>query len=780
MLRLLEFDNIKTQLQDCAKTALGKRKVAKLQPSSDFETVVHAQAETDEGLAVIRLKGEAPFGGIRDLHASIKRTEIGGVLNPQELAEVETTLSGGRRLKRFIESLEEEETEIDVPILLEHCQQIDPIPELEREINRCIGDDSQVSDDASPQLKLIRRQLRSYEARIRERLEMMIRSSDNQKKLSDMIVTIRNDRYVIPVKQEYRNAFGGIVHDQSASGQTVFIEPESVVEINNQLRETKGNERLEIEKILLHLSEQVAAYSQPLLTNIFHLQELDFIFAKAIYAKKIKATKPLLHEQQYLKFKQARHPLIPEEEVVPISVELGKEYETIVITGPNTGGKTVTLKTIGLLTVMVQAGLQIPVAEGSEATVFEHVFADIGDEQSIEQSLSTFSSHMTNIVSILKHVNERSLVLFDELGAGTDPEEGAALAISILDYVHVIGARVVATTHYSELKAYAYNRDGVMNASVEFDIETLKPTYRLLIGVPGRSNAFEISKRIGLSDTIIQAAKQQISSDTARVDNMIISLEETKKQAEIELANAQKSRELAQQEKAKLAEQTRAFEQEKANMMKAAEQEARAAVQKAKLEAESIIEELQTFKSAGVKEHQLIEARKRLEEAAPQLMKEQTDTGESEKHREPFEVGDEVQLIHLSQKGTIVEKLDETEYLVQVGMMKVNVQAAQLQKLKSKKTSGRSFVSVKGTKDYVSTELDLRGKRYEEAQVEVDRYLDDAFLAGYSKVSIIHGKGTGALRKGVQELLNMHPHVKSIRLGREGEGGIGVTIVQLK
>lgn len=780
MLHLLEFDKIKEQLQECAATTIGKEKASELLPFHHFEQVAHAQAETDEALTIFRLKGEAPFGGIRDIRATVKRAVIGGMLNEDELVEVETTLHGGRRLKKFIEAMQDDD-EVDLPILIEHCARIEPCTELEKEISRCIDRDGRVSDEASPELKLIRKQLRSYEARIRERLEQMIRSSDNQKKLSDSIVTIRNERYVIPVKQEYRASFGGIVHDQSASGQTLFIEPHAIVAINNQLREAQGKERLEIEKVLTALSEKVAAFSDVLLTNVEELAMLDFIFAKAHYAKKQNATKPKLNQYRYLRFVSARHPLIPSEEVVPISLELGGSYETIVITGPNTGGKTVTLKTIGLLTLMVQAGLHIPVAEGSEATVFEHIFADIGDEQSIEQSLSTFSSHMTNIVSILDNINEQSLVLFDELGAGTDPEEGAALAIAILDHVYRIGARCVATTHYSELKAYAYNREGIINASVEFNVETLKPTYKLLVGVPGRSNAFEISKKLGLQTNIIDAAKAQVSSETTRVDNMIIELEKTKNEAERELEEAKRIRDKAALQKQQYEAERQTFENEKERMLKEAEFKAKEAVESAKKEAETIIKELREYKTSGVKEHQLIEARKRLEDASPQLVGQKQDEHNKQTKREKFVTGDEVELTHLAQKGSIVERINDDEYLVQVGIMKVNVKAEQLKKIiPPKQQAERSFIAVKGNKPVVKTELDLRGKRYEDAQIEVDRYLDDAVLAGYSKVSIIHGKGTGALRKGVHELLQRHPNVKSTRLGREGEGGLGVTVVELK
>ena len=779
MLQLLEFDKIIKQVQACAATTIGKEKASELLPYWQFEQVAHVQAETDEALTVLRMKGQAPFGGIRDIREAVKRAAIGSMLVEDELVDIETTVRGGRRLKKFIEAMKADE-EADLPILFDYCSRIAPCVELEKDIARCIDRDGRISDEASPELKSIRSQIRSYESLIRERLEQITRSSEHQKKLSDAVVTIRNERYVIPVKQEYRNAFGGIVHDQSASGQTLFIEPHAVVSLNNQLREAQAKEKQEIEKILTELSEKVASFSEALLANAETLAALDVVFAKALHAKKIKATKPKLNKNRCLRFNKARHPLIPDDEVVPISLELGGPYTAIIITGPNTGGKTVTLKTVGLLSLMVQAGLQIPVAEGSEAAVFEHIYADIGDEQSIEQSLSTFSSHMTNIVSILKRINDKSLVLFDELGAGTDPEEGAALAIAILDYVHRIGARCIATTHYSELKAYAYNRNGVINASVEFNVETLKPTYKLLIGVPGRSNAFEISKRLGLPGELIESAKRQVTSDAARVDNMIIELEKTKNEAQRQLEQAEEIRAQAELAKQKYETQLKAIEQKEEQILKQAEQKAQKAVERAKLEAEAIISELREYQIRGAKEHQFIEARKRLEEASLQLVNEKQDIQPLEKTEE-FAIGDEVELLHLSQQGSIVERIRDDEYLVQVGMMKINVKASQLKKRASEKQQEqRAFVSLKNNKAAVKTELDLRGKRYEDAKIEVDRYLDDAVLAGYSKVAIIHGKGTGALRKSVHELLKNHPHVKSMRFGREGEGGLGVTVVELK
>ncbi|MGM7702270.1 endonuclease MutS2 [Pseudalkalibacillus sp. Hm43] len=780
ILRVLEYTKIKEQLLEHVSSSLGKEKIHDLKPWTNFEDVNHQQNSTDEGAQILRLKGHVPLGGIRDIRASLKRSEIGGILSPEELVDISTTIHGGRRFRRFIEGTLEDE--IELPILADLIEQIDPLQEVERKIKDCIDDQGHVMDTASPALRTIRQQLRSFESRIREKLESIIRSSKSQKMLSDAIVTIRNDRYVIPVKQEYRSAFGGMVHDQSASGATLFIEPQAVVTINNQLKETKSKEYQEIQRILKMLTETVAEVSGFLSHNVTVLAEIDFIFAKARYSHAIKAVKPKINDNEYMNLKRARHPLISADEVVPINVELGGEYNALVITGPNTGGKTVTLKTIGLLSLMAQSGMQIPAEEESEVTVFESIYADIGDEQSIEQNLSTFSSHMTNIVDILDRVNFKSLVLFDELGAGTDPTEGAALAISILDYVNERGSKIVATTHYSELKAYAYNRKGVMNASVEFDVETLRPTYRLLIGVPGRSNAFEISKRIGLNEKIITDAKSHISEDNNKIDVMIASLEDAQKRAERERAEATDIHQEAEDLKRDLEQKLKEFEQHKEKLYEKAEQEAKKSVEHARQEADEILKELRGYQKeyGNVKEHKLIEAQKRLDEAAPKRNKALKTPTTNKKAPDNLKPGEEVKVLTVNQKGHIVEKVGSNEYQVQIGIMKMTVKANELEPIKSeKKRETKPFVKVEGS-SVTKPELDLRGERYENALRAVDKFLDDSLLAGYPQVSIIHGKGTGALRTGVQSLLKEHPNVKTTRLGNAGEGGSGVTIVGLK
>ncbi|WP_096202747.1 endonuclease MutS2 [Bacillus sp. FJAT-45350] len=780
VLRVLEYDKMKKQLVQHVASSLGRNKIERLVPSTDLEKIQLWQEQTYEGAKVLRLRGRAPLGGIFDIRASLKRAKIGGMLNSSELLEVASTIYGGRQFKKFIDTMVEEEVEI--PHLEEMVEGIIPFTDLERAIKQCIDDNGEVLDSASPALRTLRHQIRSYESGIRSKLENITRSSS--KMLSDSIITIRNDRFVVPVKQEYRHSFGGIVHDQSSSGATLFIEPQAVVLMNNQLREARVKEAQEIERILAELTEQVAEHVEELLENVDVLAEIDFLFAKALYSQKIKGTQPILNGDGEISLTKARHPLIPGEEVVPIDVDLGKSFSSLIITGPNTGGKTVTLKTIGLLTLMAQSGLHIPAEEESEMAVFKNVFADIGDEQSIEQSLSTFSSHMTNIVGILDKVDHESLVLFDELGAGTDPTEGAALAIAILDDVYQRGARVVATTHYSELKGYAYNHEGALNASVEFDVETLSPTYRLLIGVPGRSNAFAISRRLGLNETIIEKAKGQISSDNTQVENMIASLEETQKSSAAEWEQTLSLRKEAELLRDDFVAKLEQLEEEKEAVLAEAEKKAEEAVKKAKAEAESIIKNLrhmQKESQAVVKEHELIDAKKRLEEATPNLQKKKKSKKKAVATKHELRPGDEVKVISFGQKGHIVDRISEKEFQIQIGVMKMKVHVDDLQYIdRPKQIEKKPLATVKGSSHHVKPELDLRGERFEDAMLMVEKYLDDALLAGYHQVSIIHGMGTGALKKGVKELLKKHRHVKSAKDAGAREGGLGNTVVEFK
>lgn len=776
ILRVLDFQKVIDRLVQQAQTSLGKDLAARLKPSTDLEQVNSLQEETDEASQVIRLNVPVPLGGIFDIRPSLKRSVIGGVLSTSECLDVANTIYGGRQVKDFILGLDE-----DLPILKELVEGISPLRNLELEIKRCIDDHGQVMDSATEKLRGIRSSIRTHESRIREKLESYTRTKSNM--LSDAIITIRNERYVLPVKHEYRGAVGGIVHDQSASGQTLFMEPKAVVDLNNQLQELRANEKQEIDRILRELSQHIAEEEVSLSENVRILAQVDYMFARANLAREMKASRPTMNNQGYIKMQQARHPLIAPDEVVANDIEIGKEYTSIVITGPNTGGKTVTLKMVGLCTLMAQSGLQVPALDGCEMAVFEHVFADIGDEQSIEQNLSTFSSHMTNIVDILNHVDNRTLVLFDELGAGTDPQEGAALAMSILDEVVSRNARVIATTHYPELKAYGYNREQVINASMEFDVQTLQPTYRLLIGVPGRSNAFEISKRLGLDPTIIDRAKSHIGVDSKNVENMIASLEKSKIQAEKEYEEAHEILLESERLRKQMEAEWNQFETKREALYKKAEEKAEKAIRKAREEAEIIVSEIRKMKTdAQLKEHEWIEARKMLEEAQPKLSSKPDGKKESKASNEVLSPGDEIKLLTLNQNGSVLEKISDSEYLVQVGIMKVKVKRSDLQLIgKPKQTTyQKPLATVKGSNYHVPLELDLRGERFEDALLKLEKYIDDATLAGYPKVSIIHGKGTGALRKGVQDFVKNHPSIASTRPGAAGEGGSGVTVIEFR
>ncbi|TXL62527.1 endonuclease MutS2 [Cerasibacillus terrae] len=773
ILKVLEFHKIKEQLSAQAGTIIGKRLVSNIFPSTNFKEVVERQQETDEAVQILRLNKSIPLGGIFDIQASIKRSEIGGILNMEECLQVASTIYGGRQAKNFIESFE-----LDIPILKQLGETITPLRSLEQQIKNSIDDQGRMLDSASPKLRGIRSAIRTYEGRIRDKLNEITKS--RSKMLSDSIVTIRNDRYVLPVKQEYRASVGGIVHDQSASGQTLFMEPNAVVHLNNHMRENILAEKREIERILQKLSEEIATYRYELMDNLHALARIDLIHAKGKLAQIMKAAKPAMNEKGYIKMKQARHPLIAMENVVANDIEIGKDYTSIVITGPNTGGKTVTLKMLGLCTLMAQSGLQVPALDGCELAVFNQVFADIGDEQSIEQNLSTFSSHMKNIVQIINEMDSQSLILFDELGAGTDPQEGAALAISILDEAISRGARVIATTHYPELKAYGYNRKQVINASMEFDMETLEPTYRLLIGVPGRSNAFEISKRLGLKENIIKRAKTHVGVDSKNVEEMIAALEKSKIQAEKDYEKANELLEGSEQLLHDLKTAWNAYETKRETLYQKAEQKAKQAIEKSKEEAEEIVKQLRSMKTnAEWKEHEWIEAKKALDETEPSLTDKEKTSPTVKIETNALSPGDDVKLVNLNQQGTIVEQLNKNEYLVQVGMMKLKAKRKDLQFIGNQKETFTNPIStVKGKHYHVKHELDLRGERYEDALLQLERYLDDVMLAGYDEVSIIHGKGTGALRKGVQQFAKTHPSIKDYRTGTMNEGGSGVTVLK--
>lgn len=776
-LHVLEFNKVIDLLMEETASSVGKEAVQKLTPQTDMEIVQRLQNETDEALHVLRLDKPVPFSQVYDITESLKRSRIGSMLDTTECLQIAQTIYTGRNVKGFIEKFEE-----DLPLLKEMVEEITPLKFLEKEIKSKIDDHGDVVDDASSKLKGIRQTIRTYESRIRERLQQLTRTKS--KMLSDAIVTIRNNRYVLPVKHEYRSAIGGIVHDQSSSGQTLFMEPRAIIDLNNQLQQAILKEKQEIKVILQRLTSEIAEHEEALLINIDVIANLDCIFARASLAVKMKAAKPTLNQKGIIDMKQARHPLIPMEDVVASDIAIGEDYHAIVITGPNTGGKTVTLKTIGLSTLMAQSGLQIPAFDGCKLAVFNKVFADIGDEQSIEQNLSTFSSHMTNIVNIMEQVDEKSLVLFDEIGAGTDPQEGAALAMAILDEVINREARVVATTHYPELKAYGYNREFVMNASVEFDVETLRPTYRLLMGVPGRSNAFEISDRLGLQKEIIDHAKSYVGVDSKNVENMIAALEKTRKEAEKELEEANRILEESEQLRADLKKEWNNFERKKTELYKKAEEKAEKALQKAREEAQIIVDEVRQMKDKAMwKEHEWIEARKMLDEAQPELVKEEKVEDVRADQRE-LEVGDEIKHKTLQQTGQVIEKKNKNEYVIQVGVMKITAKRKDLIFVKKAKDEredsptrpvSHMITTSGGT---VKTELDLRGERYEDALLKLEKYIDDALVQGYPRVTIIHGKGTGALRKGVEKFIQSHPYIKSHRLGGQNEGASGVTVIE--
>ena len=782
-LKTLEYDKVRQQVASYCTSSIGKSAIEELVPQTDFDKVVQLLEEMDEGLSILRVKGNVPMGGIFDVRPSARRAQIGGMLAAVELMEISSTIRASRILRNFIEDLEAEEV-IAIPHFISKKEAMPVLTGLQHEINNCIDDNGAVLDSASQTLRSIRQSLRAEEGKVRSKLESLIRGSNAAKMLSDTLVTIRNDRFVIPVKQEYRHHYGGIVHDQSSSGQTLFIEPDSVVQANNEIHRLKMKEQAEIERILLALSAMVQEVASDLFNLVKVLGDIDVILAKGKYGQANKCTMPKMNQNGYIRLIRARHPLLPIESAIPNDIEFGKDITAIVITGPNTGGKTVTLKTVGLCTLMAQAGLPVPALDGSELAVFEQLFADIGDEQSIEQSLSTFSSHMVNIVDILQKFDHESLVLFDELGAGTDPQEGAALAISILDEVHERGARVMATTHYPELKAYGYNRPGVANASVEFDIETLSPTYRLLIGVPGRSNAFEISSRLGLPESIIDRAKGFTGTDRHEVESMIASLEETRRQSE---DDAERSHALLLESETlrkELQDKLQAYEERKEALDKKAKEKARKIVDEAKREAEAIIAELREMRKNAdqvVKEHELIEARKRLEEATPlEDNKVLKKAAQVKARAQNLVVGDEVKVLSYGQRGTLLEKVSNTEWVVQMGILKMKISDSDLEYIKPEKEPVLRTAGVKNRNSHVKLELDLRGERYEDAIVRTEKYIDDALLSNYGRVSIIHGVGTGALRQGIQSYLKKHKRVKSFRFGEAGEGGLGVTVVELK
>lgn len=777
-LDVLEFDKIKLLVENEAISDLGKEKVVAMAPATDFETVEFQMNETDEISQIYNKHRMPSLSGLAKISAFIHRASIGGVLNVSELNVIKRLIQIQNQYKTFYNNLINEEETINYPILNDRMEQLPILTDLYQSIHeKCDAYD--LYDNASYELQGIRSKISSTTQRIKQNLDKIVKSQGNQKKLSDAIVTVRNERNVIPVKAEYRQDFNGIVHDQSASGQTLYIEPSSIVEMSNQISRLRNDEAVEKERILSELTGYVAEEAESCLMSESIMGQIDFLTAKARYASSIKGTKPEFTAERTVYLPKAYHPLLDRDTVVANTIEFAQDIETVIITGPNTGGKTVTLKTLGLIIMMAQSGMLIPTLDGSKLSVFENVFCDIGDEQSIEQSLSTFSSHMKNIVEILQETTKHSLILFDELGAGTDPSEGAALAMSILDYVHDIGSLVMATTHYPELKAYSYNRDGVMNASVEFDVNTLSPTYKLLMGVPGRSNAFDISKKLGLNIQVIQKAKSMIGQDEQEINEMIASLETNSKRVDEQRIELDRLLREAQDTHNALAKQYEQYQNHEKQLMNEAKEKANQRVKSATNEADEILKELRELrdkKGADVKEHELIDKKKQLDD---QYEAKSIKQNVEKKKWDTIKAGDEVKVLTYGQKGEVLELIDNNEAVVQMGIIKMKLPLEDLEKTKKTKEEPTKMIK-RENRQSIKMELDLRGYRYDEAMVAVDQYLDQAVLSNYEQVYIIHGKGTGALQKGVQNHLKRHKSVSSYRNGMPSEGGFGVTVVELK
>lgn len=785
-LRVLEYDKIIELVANETVSNLGREIAMSLKPSNNVYEIKEWLQETTEAADIILKRGTFPLEGIYDIRMALKKAEIGSLLTMEELLIISYTLASARKIRLF---MKEDRGEKEYPIIEDLVNLLTEYKHIENSINKAIVSEEEISDNASPELAAIRRKIRDKHGQIKDKLNSMVTSSAYQKYLQEQIVTMRGDRYVLPVKQEYRSNVPGIVHDQSSSGATLFIEPMAVVEMNNDLRQLKLKEKDEIERILAQLSALISENHDSIKTNVEILATLDFIFAKAKFSLAYRCSEPVINTEGRINIKKARHPLIDPNVVVPIDIRVGEDFNTLVITGPNTGGKTVTLKTTGLLNLMAQSGLHIPAGDYSEVSVFDHIYADIGDEQSIEQSLSTFSSHMKNIVSILQSVSKNSLVLLDELGAGTDPTEGAALAMAILDLLHEKDVRTVATTHYSELKIYALTTPGVSNASVEFDIETLQPTYKLSIGVPGKSNAFEISKKLGLADSIIEKAKEFITKDKIKFEDVISSLEESRKKADEERYAAQRLRNEIERTKEEADRRLEKILAQKNRIIEEANKTARNIVEKQKEEINNLIKQL---KDAIDKENE--DKAKAIEKARQDFRNIEEKTENSlgisiaskinVRPPEKLKLGDTVKILTLNQKGEVITLPDEEGNLVvQAGIMKINVNIKDLQLMKDEKEeilTQRYSKIGRAKAAQVPHQIDLRGKTLDETLMEIDKYLDDVYLAGIPSVTIIHGKGTGVLRAGIKEFLRNHAHVKSFRTGGYNEGGLGATIVEIK
>lgn len=787
VLRVLEYNKIIDRLTEKATSEQGKKLTAALKPMTDLGAITQAQTETADALGYLFRKGSTSFGSNKDLGACIKSLEVGSVLSIGELLRIAAFLENVNRIKAYGRKEREDAPTDSLDI---YFDALEPLTPLSSEIRRCILSEEEIADDASPTLKHIRRSMTITNDKIHSQLTSMINGS-YRTYLQDAVVTMRDNRYCIPVKSEYKGQVPGMVHDQSSTGSTFFIEPAAVVNLNNELKELALKEQEEIEVILADLSARTAAYTETLTNNQKAMTTLDFIFAKAALAMEQNATMPVFNTEHQIRIRQGRHPLLDKKKVVPIDIRLGIDFDLLVITGPNTGGKTVSLKTVGLLTLMGQAGLHIPALDRSELSIFREVYADIGDEQSIEQSLSTFSSHMVNIVSILKDADTDSLCLFDELGAGTDPTEGAALATSVLDHLHKHGIRTMATTHYSELKVYALSTDFVENACCEFDVETLRPTYRLLIGIPGKSNAFAISSKLGLPDYIIEDAKKHITEDKESFEDLLTDLENSRLIIEKERLEIESYKQEIKSLKERLETKQEKIDQSRERILREANEEAREILQDAK---EIADETIRTFQKAGTST-----SMKDLEKSRQKVRDKITEKNEklSLKANKPthrllkpnqIKLGDSVKVVSMGLKGTVSSLPDKSGKLfVQCGIIRSQVSLDDLVLLEEEtihtgdRMKRTSAGKLKMSKSYsVSTEINLLGKTVDEALSELDKYLDDAYLAHLPSVRIVHGKGTGALRSAVQNYLRKNKIVKSYRQGEFGEGDAGVTIAEFK
>ena len=780
-LRILEFNKIKDKIKKYARTNAGKEKISDLAPYDNVYEINNKLDETNEALEVILDKGNPPLEGLFDIHEGVERARKGGTLTPEQLLKIGSTLRAARNMKEFFKR---EDFEKAYERLEDLAYILTPVKSLEDDIERSIVSEEEISDKASATLYNIRRSLKEKNSSVREKISSIVRS--HSKYLQDDLYTMRGDRYVIPVKSEYKSAVPGIVHDQSSTGATFFIEPMSLVNLNNEIRELVLKEKAEIDRILAELSFKVKENSEQCLSNFKMLVEFDFIFAKARYGERLNAVRPLIREDGRFNIYSGRHPMIEDDKVVPSDVYIGEDFDTLMITGPNTGGKTVTIKMVGLLHIMGLSGLLIPARDNSSLSFFTEVFAEIGDEQSIEQNLSTFSSHMTNIVEIMRYVDDKSLVLFDEIGSGTDPAEGAALAISIIETLRSRKSRIIATTHYSELKAYALKTEGVENASVEFDIETLRPTYRLLIGVPGKSNAFEISKRLGLVEGVIKRAKAYMSEENLQFENLIRDLQEKSIVAKKEAREASALKKEAEELKLRYEDKLQRLEKARDKAYMDARHEAKEIISNAKEEADEILKAMRALEKMGIEgggRARLEEERKKLKDSLEHKEKGLHNMKENE--GEPITnvtLGMEAFLPSLNQTVVIISMPDNRgDVQVEAGIMKINVKLKDLRKTKvTKQEKVKKKREVKLNLSNIESRVDLRGMDSEEACYKTDKYLDDAYRANLGEVTIVHGKGTGVLRNAITAMLKRHPHVKSFRLGVYGEGGDGVTVVELK